>query len=302
MAISSRNNVQVIHHSPHRTFRRSSTLSNRIPSSTSPHQISITTSRKMPVIIHSNSSIKSRDPTTPPPVANSYPCSFSRSPKAPTRHLFKNIITITVGTQKAPFLVHRERFCAASPFFAAALNPSYSFRESAANTLHLPSARPCDFEYLVQWIYTGTLDHEELDCEHPAYFRLIRLWLLADELQVEGCKNGIVDMMAKVADRTNSVPTPDDTRTVFGEEGVREEEGLRRLVVDLFAWKKTDQLVEAHEDSWDEHFMRLLVCRLKRMDVKEKGRAPWRADSERCRLYHEHHDGQSTCGVLEARK
>ncbi|KAI4128991.1 MAG: hypothetical protein LQ338_002458 [Usnochroma carphineum] len=265
----------------------------------------------MPVIIHStsNSSIKhpssttTTTPTTPPPIENSYPCSYSRGPIVPTRHLFKTIITITVGPHRVPFPVHRERFCAASPFFAAALNPAYAFRESDAAGIHLPAARPCDFEYLVQWIYTRALDHEELDdCGHPAYFRLIRLWMLADELQVvEGCKNAIVDAMARVADRTNSVPTPDDTRTVFGEGGVREGEGLRRLVVDLFAWKKTDQLVEAHEDSWDEHFMRLLVCKLKRMDVREKGRAPWRVDSERCRLYHEH-SGQSTCGVMEAKK
>ncbi|KAL8930755.1 MAG: hypothetical protein Q9208_000296 [Pyrenodesmia sp. 3 TL-2023] len=269
MAISSPDNLQVTHHSPHRTFRKSlTTTADRISSSntttTSTQQQHILTmaSRKMLDISYGGSNNSLRHPysstthhsttTTPPPIENSYPCSFSRSPKAPTRSLFKTIITITVGPHAVPFLVHRERFCAASPFFAAALNPTYAFREADSATVHLPAARPCDFEYLVQWIYTATLDHEELDCDHPAYFRLIRLWLLADELQVEGAKNGIVDMMARVADRTNSVPTPDDTRTVFGGEGggVREGSGLRKLVVDLFAWKKTDQLVEAHEDSW----------------------------------------------------
>ncbi|KAL9592347.1 MAG: hypothetical protein Q9179_006806, partial [Wetmoreana sp. 5 TL-2023] len=142
-------------------------------------------------------------------------------------------------------------FVSVSPFFAAALNPSYSFLESRSNALHLPSARPIDFEYLVQWIYARTLSHEELDnVKHPAYFRLIRLWQLADALQVEGAKNAVCDFMAKVADRTNSVPTPDDTRAVFGDEGVREGSGLRALMVDLFVWKKTDHLVEGHEDSW----------------------------------------------------
>ncbi|KAL8970752.1 MAG: hypothetical protein Q9197_003651 [Variospora fuerteventurae] len=243
--------------------------------------------------------------STPPPIENSYPCSYSRGPKPPTRSLFKTPLTVTVGPASQAFHVHREALIAASPFFAACLNPAYAFRESAAHaTVHLPAARAVDFEFLVQWIYTGALDHEELDAaDHPAYFRLIRLWLLADALQVEGCKNGVVDAMARVADRSNSVPTPDDTRTVFGpDEGVREGAGLRALVVDLFAWKKTDQLVEGHEDSWDEVFMRLLVCKLKRMDPKEKGKAPWRTDGERCRLYHEHTPGQSTCGVLEAKR
>ncbi|KAL8940527.1 MAG: hypothetical protein Q9216_002777 [Gyalolechia sp. 2 TL-2023] len=249
----------------------------------------------MPGITHDTSRSSAHNALTV--TENSYPCSYNRGSPSPTRSLFKTIMTVTVGPTEEPFRVHRERFCAASPFFAAALNPSYNFRESAANTLALPFARPVDFEYLVQWVYTGTLDHEELECTHPAYFRLIRLWLLADELQVEGCKNAIVDMMGQVADKSNSVPTPDDTRTVFGEEGVREGAGLRAMVVDLFAWKKTDHLVEGHEDSWDETFLRLLVGKLKRMDLNAKGRAPWRNDNDRCRLYHEHSSHVTCAGV-----
>ncbi|KAL8715848.1 MAG: hypothetical protein Q9220_000515 [cf. Caloplaca sp. 1 TL-2023] len=199
------------------------------------------------------------------PSKKTYPCTFPRGSTPPTRSLFQTIITIHIGPSKTAFLVHRELFCAASPFFAAALNPSYNFRESQSQSLHLPSVRPDNFQYLVQWIYTRTLSHEDLDAtQHPAYFRLIRLWALADELQVEGCRNGIVDFMAVTADRSNSVPTPDDTRAIFGSGGglvegaqdgggggyVREGSPLRRLVVDLFAYKKTDHLVEEHEDSW----------------------------------------------------
>ena len=53
---------------------------------------------------------------------------------------------------------------------------------------------------------------------------------------MQGLKNAIVDEMARRADATNSVPTPDDTRNVFGE-GVGEEIGkLRVLMLDLFVW------------------------------------------------------------------
>ncbi|KAL8736777.1 MAG: hypothetical protein Q9166_000143 [cf. Caloplaca sp. 2 TL-2023] len=254
----------------------------------------------MPAITHHANSASQQNLI---PKENTFPCSFPRGSTPPARSLFKTILTVTVGEEKKPFLVHRELFCANSAFFAAALNPSYNFRESNASALHLPSARPCDFEYLVQWIYTRTLTHEEVAGPHPAYFRLLRLWILADELQVDGCKNAIVDFMAKTADESNSVPTPDDTRTIFGENGVREGSGLRALVVDLFAWKKTDHLVEGHEDSWDETFLRLLVARLKRAFLTEKVRlaAPWRVTKDRCRLYHEHND-QSTCGNTEAKK
>ncbi|KAL9604607.1 MAG: hypothetical protein Q9219_000327 [cf. Caloplaca sp. 3 TL-2023] len=302
---ATRNNLQIVHQShPRRTCHKPSTSANHIRfSSTSTIHQPPNPSREMPGIIHDtkHDSAEHHDDDIIV-VENSFPCSHlhhSTLPQ-PTRSHFKSIITVTVGPSKQPFLVHRERFCAASPFFAAALNPAYRFRESQSDTVALPSARPVDFEYLVQWVYTRTLDHEELEDKHPAYFRLIRLWLLADELRVEeGCKNAIVDMMAKVADRSNSVPTPDDTRTVFGEDGVAEGQGLRELVVDLFAWKKTDHLVEAHEDSWHETFLRLLVGKLKRMDLAGKARAPWRNDADRCRLYHEHGDKKTCSGTKE---
>lgn len=47
-------------------------------------------------------------------------------------------------------------------------------------------------------------------------------------------KNCIVDEIGWRADETNSVPTPDDTRSLWGGE---EEMGeLKELVVDLFVW------------------------------------------------------------------
>ncbi|KAL8660093.1 MAG: hypothetical protein Q9226_000085 [Calogaya cf. arnoldii] len=237
------------------------------------------------------------------PKENTFPCSFQRGSGStpPARSLFQTILTVTVGEENRKFSVHREALCAVSPFFAAALNPRYDFKESRSSTFDLPNARPIDFEYFVQWLYRRHLDHEEVAAPHPAYFRLIKLWILADELQVEGCKNDIIDFMATIADRTNSVPTPDDTVTIFGPNGVREGCGLRGMVVDLFAWKKTDHLVERHEDSWDETFLRLLVARLKRMNGNEREYAPWRSLKTRCRLYHEHND-QSCCGEGERPK
>ncbi|KAL8666886.1 MAG: hypothetical protein Q9202_001126 [Teloschistes flavicans] len=339
MALTTRNNLlQITHHTySHRTVQQqqqarsypSDTTTNirprtastsstaHRPSNTSPEMLGLSKSPKPPT--------GSQHADTPP-TAPSHPCCFTTgtSSSPPTRHLFKTPLTVLVGPKKLPFHVHHELFTAVSPFFAAALNPSYSFAESGGSSVSLPAARPDDFEYLVQWIYTRTLAHEDIsDRKHPAYFRLIRLWVLADELQVEGARNAVVDFMAKVADRSNSVPTPDDTRMVFGscdnavmnEEGesggdaaggkvgmgmgmgmmVREGAGLRKLVVDLFAWKKTDHLVEGHDDSWDENFLRLLVGKLKRMDASEKGRPPWREPAQRCKLYHEHSD-HAVCG------
>ena len=169
------------------------------------------------------------------PLQSKFPLSSLTIPPKHS-HLFKTPITLNVGPALTPFPLHLEALLSISPFFTATFNPHYGFRESLTSSLSLPTHNPQDFEYFVQWLYTRTLTHESLDGPHPAYFRLIRLWKVADWLQVQGLKNAIVDEMARRADATNSVPTPDDTRNVFGE-GVGEEMGvLRELVSDLFVW------------------------------------------------------------------
>ncbi len=61
-------------------------------------------------------------------------------------------------------------------------------------------------------------------------------------------RNAIVDETVRLSEKYNSVPTPNDTQTL--DQELREKCGLRDLVVDLFVWKKTDNLVQTHEDSW----------------------------------------------------
>lgn len=60
---------------------------------------------------------------------------------------------------------------------------------------------------------------------------------------------------------------------------------MRKLVVDLFAWKRTDNLLDTHEDEWHPRFMRDLVVRMKREDVRSTTK-PWLRDM--CTRYHEH--------------
>ena len=64
----------------------------------------------------------------------------------------------------------------------------------------------------------------------------------------------IVDVMADLADSTNSVLTPSDTRILY--EQISEGAAVRRLVLDLFAFKKTDKLLAEHEDAWHARFLR----------------------------------------------
>jgi hypothetical protein len=83
--------------------------------------------------------------------------------------------------------------------------------------------------------------------------------------------------MAELAEQTNSVPTPTDTYILY--ESIRDNAPVRRLVLDLFAYKKTDNLVATHPDDWHPTFLRELVCKLKRPGFSALMRhdiRPWR--------------------------
>lgn len=201
--------------------------------------------------------------------------------------------TILLGPEESPRQVPRELLTVNSPFFHAALTGS--FTEGLSQTVKLPEDRADVFDYFLYWLYTRKLDHEAVDAvdpTKPAYFWLLHLYCLVDKLEIESCKNAIIDKVAKLAEDTNSVPTPTDTWIVFETFGSQPENRMRKLVVDLFAWKRTDNLLDSHEDAWHERFMRDLVVRMKREDVKATPK-PWLRDI--CR-YHEHQKGDRCRG------
>ncbi|KAJ9620969.1 hypothetical protein H2203_007556 [Taxawa tesnikishii (nom. ined.)] len=96
----------------------------------------------------------------------------------------------------------------------------------------------------------------------PKYFLLLDLYALSDRLLTTRLSNHILDTLARLSEATNSVPTPSDTWILY--DSIRDSAPVRRLVLDLFAYKKTDKLLESHRDEWHPRFLRELVVKLKR--------------------------------------
>ena len=183
---------------------------------------------------------------------------------------------ITVGSTATPFVVHRALLTQHSPFFAAALDGG--FHEGIEKTVHLPDVEAKYFEHVVLWMYTGTLEDRNFFFKDgkPTYFTLLDLYAVADQLDIEGMRNAVVDLIAALAESTNSVPTPSDTYILY--EGIRSNAPARALILDLFAFKKTDNLIATHPDEWHAGFLRDLVCKLKRPGVAALARhdvRPW---------------------------
>lgn len=96
----------------------------------------------------------------------------------------------------------------------------------------------------------------------PKYFLLLDLYGLSDRMLTASLSNHICDTVARLSETTNSVPTPSDTWILY--DSIRDTAPIRRLVLDLFAYKKTDKLLEGHRDEWHPRFLRELVVKLKR--------------------------------------
>lgn len=211
------------------------------------------------------------------------------------------IIVGSAGSKSHPettFTVHKDLLTKASPFFEAALDGA--FAEGLDQAVKLPEEKPESFEWFVWWLYTGSLttpwsanctesqrnvamaSHLRQTSEHqrgtthfthddgdlrnsagsPKYFLLLDLYSLADKLLATSLSNDVLDTMARLSESTNSVPTPSDTWILY--DTIRGNAPMRRLVLDLFAYKKTDKLLESHKDEWHPRFLRELVVKLKR--------------------------------------
>ncbi|KAF2704217.1 hypothetical protein K504DRAFT_390721, partial [Pleomassaria siparia CBS 279.74] len=161
------------------------------------------------------------------------------------------------------FLLHTTLLTGQSPYFRAALTSS--FLESITQSISLPDVSVDIFELLVGWLYSGAITPVPFKDGKPAYYTLLHLWVLADHLCFEGLRNAVVDCVAECADKTNSVLTPSDTCILY--EVVPDTpsgDKVRELILDLFAFKKTDRLLRDHPDRWHAGFLRDLVVRLKK--------------------------------------
>ncbi|KAF2786417.1 hypothetical protein K505DRAFT_318487, partial [Melanomma pulvis-pyrius CBS 109.77] len=199
-------------------------------------------------------------PTTLPPPYTS----TGRSLRADATN-FTTTCELLIGPAPTPtrFLLHTSLLTTQSPYFRAALTSS--FLETSTQSISLPDISVEIFTLAVAWLYTGRITPVPFKDGRPAYYTLLHLWILGDRLCFEGLRNAVLDTLAECADRTNSVLTPSDTRILYDQiPESASGDRIRDLVLDLFAFKKTDRLLKEHSDRWHAAFLRDLVVRLKK--------------------------------------
>ncbi|KAJ4378440.1 hypothetical protein N0V86_006143 [Didymella sp. IMI 355093] len=219
-------------------------------------------------------------------------------------------VTVLVGPEKKPFVVHRDLLIYHSDFFRAALTSN--FEEAKNKNVTLPDDEPTIFEFFVHWLY-----HKELPTTDNAPTELLKDWETddcADSLKVDniiylyvlGDKRGVANLkLATLAGlfqelslyRENSF-LPNPSIIGYAYENLPVEHPLLRYLVDAHCyhvrsdyWLRTDvlpypliflmnlmsryaQFIQRELSAWDDHELDLCDYH-DHKDKDEKAKCRW---------------------------
>jgi hypothetical protein len=180
---------------------------------------------------------------------------------------------IRVGTEPdlEDFVAHESFLISRSEFFRRALNGNW--KEAETRIVKLPDEAPDIFGLYLNLVYTGhvhtahksqedlmALDEDEfvgIICKE--YWKLVKVYVLAESLQDVAARNAVVIAMldlARVRYSDGVGVVPSSGAASFGYAGTPESSPLRRLLVDLICGRPLqDIIVDLH--GGDQHGGRL---------------------------------------------
>ena len=141
---------------------------------------------------------------------------------------------MVVGESKELFHVHKDIFCATSPFFKAAL--SHGFQEAEEQTISFPQDDVETFDRLTQWVYTQALSLPSMGEEEieERYLALARLFVLAEKLQITVLRNSTVSLIYQTMVKSTWLPDFEVISYIYAN--THRHCGLRRLLVASHVW------------------------------------------------------------------
>ncbi|THY29893.1 hypothetical protein D6D01_03441 [Aureobasidium pullulans] len=155
-----------------------------------------------------------------------------------TPKLYKDTVTVAVGTAEDNFVVHKDLLCFYSDFFRAAFNGS--FEEATERKIKLPDVCIQTFESFQVWLYSRTLLNTEDSANesgHATYLTftaLAKLWIFGDKYLIPLLQNNVIDAMHDKNEKETNNPVlvikMAYTKTLPGS-------CLRRAVIDILVHK-----------------------------------------------------------------
>ncbi|KAI9696023.1 MAG: hypothetical protein M1836_005854 [Candelina mexicana] len=143
----------------------------------------------------------------------------------------QTIVTVRVGLDAEPFLIHKDLLCFYSSYFRGALEGT--FREARENTVLLSDDSVDVFRSFFGWLYTQQF--QPSDGQDLTISKLARIYVFADKIGATVLKNQIIDSINLVHSRPKGELADNETIDhVF--EHTPASSPLRQLLVDQYAY------------------------------------------------------------------
>jgi hypothetical protein len=159
------------------------------------------------------------------------------------------IVTVFIGKERQPFLLHKDRLCKASPYFNGAFNGN--FKEAQSNEIGLGEVDVTTFELFTEWLYRTELNPTASGTHRVSQY--IELYILSDMLQCGGLKNMVMDLIQdclKSMDGSagGTLSSPQIER-IFGNTSTSKNSPLRKFCAALVSFNiSTGQAIEDIEE------------------------------------------------------
>jgi len=217
-------------------------------------------------------------------------------------------ITVIVGHERKKFEGPKCFLTGTSVFFKACCHGRW--KEKTSREIRMPDSDLETWEVYLQWLYTGELfAYEDIDPTSMSnaggggeqqsqvdkhFAPLLELALLADMLQDQEFGNFVVDELLRINDRLHRKPTLVDSQFAYAMLG--SQNGMRRLLVDLYAHDVVFEYIQAYVANFNTDFVfDMLVSSRSAVSANRKEELP--CYKMRCKS-HEHKDEASKCTGL----
>ena len=142
--------------------------------------------------------------------------------------LFKSsIIALAVGPRLEAYQIHESILCADSPYLKRRIFEALKDEDTHTKTIKLPGVDSTLFEEVLGWMYDRTFDTCSTIATVDDLRRFVKLYKLANQLEIERLQNEVGDLIKKSIAVNNT--------SLFILE-IAPEGVLRDLVADQLAW------------------------------------------------------------------
>lgn len=174
---------------------------------------------------------------------------------------FDNVVTVLVGQEEKPFILHQDLVCAKSKFFKAAC--SKQWLEGQDRVVQLPEIEAATFRWYSLWVYSDKLEGPTFTVESDSTERaaeresIVKLYLLGDSLDDVGLRNKTNELLFKTMRTQRKLIDPEIINLAW--ESTLPKCPLRKMLIDVHVSRKSWGDFAEHISEYPVEFLQELA-------------------------------------------